>query len=220
MKSIRQQEDELFTDWEMREKQEACEGENPEFVRDGMVDEVGYDASDLKIAYVLKEYAPAGKGNDLREQLSDGLGYALWCKVAYMTHKIRDSDSPDTHHDNKEGRTEMHKSICAFNLSKIGGNAYTDMMLLALNAMKRREFIQRQFAMYDPDLTICGGTFDILRYALGHEGKKPNIEKTIHWYKRCPGKYVVSTYHFSYPKFGYDWINEAVKEIRKFCIEK
>ena len=188
-----------------------------------MVDEASYTASSPKIAYVLKEYAPAGKDNDLRCDLFDGVGY-WWWKVAYMTHNIRRLDLPDRPRQpsnwDKEWLKKMHRSVCAFNLSKIGGNAYTDMELLALQAIKRCEFIQKQFALYDPNLTICGGTFDIFRYALQHDEIEVHKEKEIRWYERRCGKYVVSAYHFSYPSFGYQLIENVVDEIGKLCIKK
>ena len=222
MTRIREQEDALLEEWHSSRKKEN-RGKAVNFVADGMVDEAGYTASKPKIAYVLKEYAPEGQGHDLRNDLSRGVGY-WWWKVAYMTHNIRHlpsaPEAPVPWDD--AWLIKMHKSVCAFNLSKIGGNSYTDMKMLALQAMKRREFIQRQFELYDPDITICSGTFDIFRYALMHDEKEVNESKgkEIWWYEREHGKYVISTYHFSYPAFGYKSINKVVAAIGKSCVQK
>ncbi|WP_424948035.1 hypothetical protein [Candidatus Spongiihabitans sp.] len=214
--SISTQENALLDEWHESRRKESG-GNEVAFVRDGMVDEDGYTKSNPKIAYVLKEYAPAGRGNDLRSDLHDGVGY-WWGKVDYMTHSIRrlrDTPGLPTDPDSKRLR-EMRLSICAFNLSKIGGNTSTDMQLLALQAMKRREFIQRQFALYDPGLTICCGTFNVFRYALAHDEMKVNEGKHINWYERSPGKFVIDTYHFAYPAFGYTMIDNVVNEIKGF----
>ena len=223
MTNIRQKEDKLLKEWHNSRRKENRDDE-VDFVYDGMVDEEGYTASKPKIVYVLKEYAPAGQGHDLRSDLADGAG-SWWWKVAYMTHNLQRICSPEKEIPRKpepwndEWLKKMHKSVCAFNLSKIGGNAYTNMTLLALQAMKRRDFVRRQFDLYNPDLTVCSGTFDIFRYVLGDDEIEPTNGTETNWYERSPGKYVVDAYHFSYPSFGYDMIDKLVDEIGEFYIK-
>jgi len=221
MATIQERENTLLERWHNSRKRENY-GKGVDFVYDGMVDEAGYTASKPKIAYVLKEYAPSGQGNDLRRDLYHGVGW-WWWKVAYMTHNLKRFYSPDIPRKpdpwDEAWLKEMHRSICALNLSKIGGNQYTNMELLALQAMKRREFVQEQFDLYDPDLAICGGTFHIFRYVIGHDEIPPNNGKHINWYERCSGKYVVDTYHPSNPRFGYEMMDNVVDEIKTFFMK-
>ena len=199
--SIAAQEERLFARWE--------KVRNPFFVRDGVVCEESYNDSDLKTAFVMKEYAHESEGHDLREeelkQLS-GSGPGWW-KVARILHGIRKINNPQ-----EPWKEEMHPSICAFNLNKKGGNRYTDMVQLALIAMEDRKFIQRQFEIYDPDLTICGGTYQIFRFVCGHGGKEKQT-RGVSWYQRSPGKYVVGIQHPAYPKQSHEDVIKAVKKI-------
>ncbi len=183
---IAEKEERLFKDWEKLRKP---------FVRDGVVCEDAYQASKLKTAFVLKEYANETDGTyDLRKEELKASKYQTWSKVAKILRGIRMMDlSP---RKQEEFPCEMHPSICAFNLDKIGGHSGTDMVRLALIAMKDRKFIQRQFAIYDPDLTFCAGTFDIFRYAVGHEDiEEKETMQGVPWYERSSNKYVVGINH-------------------------
>lgn len=197
--SIAAQEEKLFARWE--------KVRNPFFVRDGIVCEEAYNDSKLKTAFVMKEYAHKNKGHDLRKiELKNPSGQGWW-KVARILHGLRNIDDPQ-----EPWTWKMHPSICAFNLNKKGGNRYTNMVQLALIAMEDRKFIQRQFEIYDPDLTICGGTYQIFRFVCGHGGEEKRI-RGVSWYQRSPGKYVVGIQHPAYPKLSHEDVIKAVKKI-------
>ena len=201
--SIAAQEEKLFARWE--------KVRNPFFVRDGVVCEEAYNDLELKTAFVMKEYANednARKGHDLREEeLKQPFGLGWW-KVARILHGIRKIDNPQ-----ELWNEEMHPSICAFNLNKKGGNPSTNMVELALIAMQDRKFIQRQFEIYDPDLTICGGTYQIFRFVCGHKGKEEQTKKGKPWYQRSRDKYVVGIDHPAYTKQSHEDVIRAVEEI-------
>ena len=208
-------EDELFAEWE-------CGKEN--FVRDGLLNEAEYldPANRPKISFVLKEYAhekPKGEF-DLRSSESEfaTAKYQLWSKLGKVMRAIRQPS---------EECAGMHLSACAFNLDKEGGHPKTDMMMLALRAMKDAHFIRRQFELYDPDITICAGTFEIFRYVLGHGyvlgHKKCEQYEVITgtestnpaWrYERAPGKYVLGTYHPSYPSETAENFIAAIRSLK------
>ena len=212
--SISEQEEKLFAEWEKGKEY---------FVRDGVVCEKTYQASTPMVAFVLKEYGDPDNLHkveekfDLRnEELKTPHGNTWW-KVAKILHEIRLMDDPvKKEHLN----CDMHPSVCVFNLDKEGGHKSTDMTVLALRAMKDAHFIRRQFEIYDPDLTLCGGTFDVFRYLLGHE--YINLEETkghVQWYARNTGKYVVGIKHpADFGRGSQSW-EEVLDAIREICYQ-
>ena len=93
------------------------------------------------------------------------------------------------------------------NLKKIPGGAQTNKKVLEAVATEDAPYIKRQYALYDPDITICGGdnTADYFKKAVGHEME---WEKTgsigadgdeISWYRRKADsekpKYVIDYWH-------------------------
>lgn len=188
MKNIAEHEDELFDEWQKVRKP---------FVRDGVACEEAYLASKRKTAFVLRECTRKIDGWDLRENELKRKRGKGWGKVARILHGIRMMDLPED--ALREFPGEMPKCICAFNLNKTGGNPQTDKEALALIAMRDSKFINRQFEIYASDLTLCGGTFQVFRYVMGHEDIP--VKKTHHanlhlpWYERRPGQYVVGMKH-------------------------
>ena len=184
----------LFSDW-----QENRDG----FVRDGVVSETDYSNSTPKIAFILKEVNdPGGGGWDLREFVSEGGRSKTWNNVARWVHGIRNLGSLpnwDFYAEiTNEFRIETLKSICAMNLKKSPGTHTTDHASLNAVANEDKEYIRRQYSIYDPDLTICGGTGDLFKSVVGHESYKWNTTKRgIWWYERDINKYVV---HFAHPE--------------------
>ena len=93
------------------------------------------------------------------------------------------------------------------NLKKSPGGSSTDLQALKAVAKEDAPYIKRQYAIYDPDITICGGdnTAEIFKEVVGH---KMEWQKTksigaqgdeIWWYKRNDEKekpkVVVSYWH-------------------------
>ena len=60
----------------------------------------------------------------------------------------------------EEFRVEVLRSICVINLNKSPGTHTTKIAKLKKIATEDAVLIQSQYAIYDPDLTICGGTGD------------------------------------------------------------
>ena len=185
--TIREEEERLFEEWRRRRKP---------FVSDGVVSEDDCQTSSPKITFILREANdPNGGGYDLREFLRDGGCGQIWHNVTRWVHGIR--SLPIRHawsfYENmtKDFRKETLKSIVAMNLKKSSGGSSTDPQVLKAVATEDAPYIKRQYALYDPDITICGGddTADFFKKAVGHEGKWQTItHKTtkdeIRWYKR------------------------------------
>lgn len=203
--NIRDREEALFAEWR---KQEGCEL----FVEDGVVNEVAYNASNRKVAFILKQYGGGGTGDhDLREwELKDPCGARGWQNVADILRGINEAHNPSA----KDGA--MPDNICAFNLMKNWSEREwldTDWDELKEVARRDRVFIRRQFEIYNPDLTLCmgynwqkGDMLHIFREVMGHDNNdfpkhetQTKNKKTNEWgwYERDPGKVVVNTYHMS-----------------------
>ncbi len=192
--SIYEDEEQLFNQWQ---------GSRAGFVRDGVISEPDYLESNPKIAFILKEVNdPGGGGWDLREFISDGGRWQTWDNIARWVHGIRNRRSiPNWSFYatiTNEFRIQILRSICAINLKKSPGTHITDHASLKAVAKEDKEYLQLQYAIYDPDLTICGGTGDLFKWVVGHASKEwKTTSRGIYWYERGANKYVVS---FSHPE--------------------
>jgi len=206
----------LFGEWK---------GSRKGFVSDGLVSEQDYLSSDMKICIVLKEVNDLdGGGWDLREFLAKGARPQTWNNVVRWIHGIRNisRDIPWQEFDeiNEVDRQSSLKAICAMNLKKSPGTHTTDSASLNKVANEDRNFIQRQFSLYDPDITICGGTGDLFKEVAGfnaYEWKRTS--RGIRWYERTPNKYVVAYCHpearVDNPLIVYGLI-DAIREIYSY----
>ena len=186
-------EDFLFQSWRV---------DRPGFVDDGVVSEQDYVASSPSIVVILKEVNDLeGGGWDLRQFLRDGGRPQTWDNVARWVHGIRNRGQVDDWPNQYEKisgtlRVEILRSICAINLKKSPGTHTTEMASLARIANEDAVRIQAQYAIYDPDLTICGGTGDLFRTVVGHENLEwRQTRRGIWWYQRAPGKIVIAYVH-------------------------
>ncbi len=190
--SITDKENNIFIEWKENRKG---------FVSDGLVSEQDYLNSDIKICIVLKEVNdPDGGGWDLREFLANGARPQTWNNIVRWVNGIRniECDIPwkDLEHISKEERKSSLKSICVINLKKSPGTHTTDNTSLNKVANEDRNYIERQFFLYNPDITICGGTGDLFKDIAGFcdiEWKRTN--RGIWWYERAPRKYVIAYCH-------------------------
>ncbi len=208
--NIKEQEERLFSEWAKKR--------HP-FVKDGVVNEASYKASKCSVVFMLKEYGCWGKGDDydLRdEELRKPFGPG-WKNVAEILCHINKWRNAKANNDG-----EMPDNICAFNLMKKRGGKKTNWSELAQVAKEDGDFIRRQFAIYDPDVTLCmgydgqkGDMLDIFRDVMGHTGiPKQHAKMDWGWYERSPGKIVVNTYHMSnHGQQSHEDVIEVVKEI-------
>lgn len=191
--SITDKENSLFSEWEVNRQG---------FVSDGVISEQDYLNSDIKICIVLKEVNDLGGGGwDLREFIRDGARPQTWNNVVRWINGIRnierDISWSEFENITKEDRQSSLKSICAINLKKSPGTHTTNASSLNKVTNEDRHFIERQFSLYDPDITICGGTGELFENVSSssseYEWKRTN--RGIWWYQRAPNKYVVAYCH-------------------------
>jgi hypothetical protein len=195
------------------------------FVSDGVVDEVSYLSSSPRIVFVLKE-VNGGEDWDLRQFLREGGRSQTWDNVTRWVHGIQflsdDVQWKDLETITEDKRTETLRSICAMNLKKCSGGHTTDNNELAAIAAEDRAFINEQFSLYDPDLTICCGsiTCDLLYEMVdfGQDQKWRMSRRGIWFHERQPGKYVIA---YSHPEARvqdcllYYGLVDAVREIMR-----
>ena len=190
--SIKEAENVLFEQWQ---------GNRSGFVKDGVVSEVDYLSSTPKIAFILKEVNdPDGGGWDLRQFVSEGGRPQTWDNIARWVHGIRNLTSEHNwsfySEITNEFRIDTLKSICAINLKKSPGTHTTDHSTLNAVANEDKEFIKKQYQLYNPDLTICCGTGDLFKWVAGYDSKQwQTTKKGIWWFERESNKYVISFAH-------------------------
>jgi len=190
--SITDKENSLFGEWK---------GNREGFVSDGVISEQDYLNSDIKICIVLKEVNDFGGGGwDLREFIADGARSQTWNNVVRWINGIRNIGRDISWNEfediKKEDRQSSLKSICAMNLKKSPGTHTTNTASLNNVANEDRDFIERQFALYNPDITICGGTGELFKDVAGfNEFEWKRTNRGIWWYQRAPKKYVVAYCH-------------------------
>ena len=190
--SIYELEEQLFEQWQTN---------RAGFVRDGVISESDYLSSNPKIAFILKEVNDSGGGGwDLRKFVSEGGRSQTWNNIARWVHGIKNLNSiPDWSFYSditNEFRVEVLKSICVMNLKKSPGTHTTDQATLDAVANEDKDDIKHQYAIYDADLTICGGTGGLFKSVAGHESFDwKSTKRGVWWYERDANKYVVSFAH-------------------------
>jgi len=190
--SIKHDEERLFSDWSK---------DRVGFVRDGVVSEEQYRASRIKLAFILKEVNDLGGGGwDLREFVREGGRPQTWNNIARWVNGIlarpdvRDWAFYET--VDEQFRIDNLGGICVVNLKKSPGTHTTDYNSLKAVAMEDANYIASQFALYDPDLTICGGTGGLFKDVVGHSGFDwHQTSRGIWWYQTERGAPVIAYAH-------------------------
>ncbi|MGN5011566.1 hypothetical protein ACTG24_10875 [Aeromonas veronii] len=178
--NITKQEFELFEQWK-----HSRSG----FVFDGVVSECDYIKSNIKLCFVLKEVNDEGGGDwDLREFIQQGARPQTWDNITRWVKCIRSSSGEikwsDLENITKEDRTEVLKSICAMNMKKSPGGHTTERASFNMALNEDKSFIQSQYDIYDPEITVCCGTGWDLRWALNlNESEVFETSRGVRWFK-------------------------------------
>ncbi len=189
---INEQEDLLFAEW--REKR-------PDLVPDGIADESAYLASHFKLLFVLKEVN--NFYGDLRELMREGGRSQTWNNITRWIEGFRNltSDIPWSQlvSVNEQRRIEAIRTVAAINLKKSPGGHTTELEQFNVVATEDKEFLNRQFNLYHPDIVICCGspTSDAFHRLvdLGGEPSWKMTRRGIWFHEFKPEKYVISYAH-------------------------
>lgn len=191
--SITEQELKLFDEWS-----KSREG----FVSDGVVSEVDYLKSEIKLCFVLKEVNDLdGGGWDLREFIRNGARPQTWDNIVRWVKCIQ-KGREDVHwanieHVTPELRAKELKAICAMNLKKSPGTHTTVKATFEAALAEDRSFIKRQYDLYNPDITVCCGTGWELRDVLDLDDDTVfETSRGIRWFINSQKKPVIM---FSHP---------------------
>ena len=152
MDNIRNQESDLFTEWE-----DARPSKN-KFVRDGVVDEQVFASQSFRFVFVLKEanqFGNAYEGSlaNFVKEGAPGNGGHTWnpiCKWLTGTDRVFAQAE----------RKNILRSIAVLNLKKEDGCNKTDMNKLLDRVERDKEFLKRQLGIYikhDPVVFVCCG---------------------------------------------------------------
>jgi hypothetical protein len=203
----------LFNDWK---------GTREGFVFDGIVSEVDYKRSKIKLCFVMKEVNDEhGGGWDLREFIREGARPQSWNNITRWVKCIRNADHEINwsllENITEEVRIECLRSICAMNLKKSPGTHTTVRANFETVVSEDKSFIKKQYSIYDPDITVCCGTGWDLRFALDlNEGEVFETNRGIKWFLNANQKPVIIFAHpaarVQYSLLVYGLI-DAVREI-------
>lgn len=191
--NISLQEIALFEEWQ---------GSREDFVFDGVVSEADYLNSKIKLCFVLKEVNDEhGGGWDLREFIrNEGARPQTWDNITRWVQCI-ESLSEDVRWDSlanvtAEKRIRFLSTVCAMNLKKSPGSHTTERTSFEAAVSEDKTFIKKQYAIYNPDITICCGTGWNFRWALDlNDGEVFETTRGIQWFINGQNKPVVIYAH-------------------------
>jgi hypothetical protein len=187
---VRESEDQLFTEWSKNRSG---------FVPDGIIDEEIYVQSNPKLLFVLKEVN--NFTGDLRNFVKEGGRTQTWNNITRWIEGVRrlPDEIPweDISEIDEKRRIAALASIIVVNLKKSSGGHTADSKQLKVVGQEDKDYLNKQFLLYDPDIIICCGTSDLF-HSIVNFFENPNWKRTsrgiwFHEYKS--GKYIVSYHH-------------------------
>lgn len=183
------------------------------------MNEERFASSKVKVLFLLKEVNDREQKKDwslvqlIHNQINKMKFLRIWHTVgiwsfalqngfpAYQTLKLK--------HNVRDGLYE----IATTNLKKSGGGGTSDFHEIREHAQKNKELWVREIEIIQPDVVICGGTFDIIQDILGFETTTCDSGAKI-------GKAVNTTfidfYHPMYrisPKILYAYFKETMQSL-------
>lgn len=173
----------IFEDWENKYIDKS-------FVYDGIVDETEWNNQETKICFLLKEAYTEDKINYFKWSLSKWLNkdknsvintwniVALWTYGILKTTEVFIPEYPNINDFDKEKKHSILKKISAVNVKKVDGVKKSDWYDLKNYAEKDKELLRKQIDRINPDIIICGKTFDFLRiiYGASYDKKKKCVD--------------------------------------------
>lgn len=173
----------IFEEWENKYKDRS-------FVFDGIIDENEWNKQKTKICFLLKEAYTEDKENFFKWSLSKWLNkdknsvINTWNTVALWTYGILNTtetnipEYPDLNLYNKDEKHNNLKKISAVNVKKVDGVKKSNWYDLKNYAEEDRNLLRRQIEKINPDVIVCGGTFDFLRiiYGASYNEKKKRVD--------------------------------------------
>lgn len=171
------------------------------FVADGVVSEKCYLNAPTKICFVLKEVNDKdGAGWDLRKFIHSGAREQTWDNIARWVKCIGHIEQAINWNAlkniTKDDRKAALRSICAMNLKKAPGGHTTNPKIFSTAVRDDKEFINKQYSLYNPDITICCGTGSHLQWILDLDKEKVyETTRGIQWFLNSESKPIIIYNH-------------------------
>lgn len=212
-RTLRDKEERLFDEWRQK---------RPDLVADGVVDERIWLSRHPRILFVLKE--ANNFSGDLRDFLREGGRTQTWDSVARWVEGMR--RLPDTvfwadlsHIESR--RLEILRSIAVMNVKKSSGGHTSVSKELESAARQDSELLQKQFSLYEADITICCGSdaWECFRQFVHPtvRGKWLTTSRGIPYIEIAPGRHVIAYVHpeaRTWKELVCFGLLDAVREIR------
>ncbi len=152
-----------------------------DFFRDGIIDEETWNSASPRILYILKEVheiTKAGNAWSIAKMLLEAARAsvwnndlsATWANVIRWTYGL--TEPVFTYHPKLHDFGSLRSGLrkCAvLNLKKTCGGADADMEQIGQAAADNKEWIKREIAIIDPDIIVCCGTYDIVKWRVFHK---------------------------------------------------
>lgn len=214
-------EDSLLNKW----KNTTCRSNQSLFIKDGIVDPERYEASKVKITFILKEVnSPTSKEWDLKEYVRNGGRASSWNNIARWTAGILfDKSFDEVRNMTEEYRKKYLAPISVVNLKKTPGLASSNYKEIRAHAIANRDQLKEQLNIYEPDIIICCGTGNIFVEDVLELQKlnwtKPNNSEGIWYLKDLKNdRWIVWTWHPQVRRekeFLYNALVPYIKELLK-----
>lgn len=173
---------------------------------DGIVDFGQYQTCDLKILWILKEVNSVDDIDewDLRDAISNlktekgivkGWG-STFNPIVYTTYGIlNNKERKEINNINSNPEIiDVLQKIAYVNIKKIPGGSVVKHLELEMAYDEQKEILKEQISLYNPNIIICGGTFEIIKDDLNYKklDKKHNYPINIFQSQK---RIIIDAYH-------------------------
>lgn len=176
MKTIEEQENELFTLWESAFKKNGDTG----FCRDGLIfngalynndknrksgnqEEVWFNAK-RKVVFLMKE-ANDNKGEDYREWGLYGETKAAFFRFIYAWLNGLSTVGSEGIIPPMVTRLDTSMPLCIVNVKKKSGGSSANYNEIYDHVSKYKDFLRQQLDIYSPNIVVCGGSWKMATIA-------------------------------------------------------
>ena len=159
------------------------------FICDGIVNPDEWFKQKTKICFLLKEAYTSEDGFCLNEWLDKDetcikktwKSVSLWVDGILKTDETTVPSYLESNNLSRKSRHDLIKKIAAINIKKSDGERKSDWYNLVEYAERDKEKLKEQIKLINPDVIVCGSTYDFLRIIYGTEynkDKKKLIKET------------------------------------------
>jgi hypothetical protein len=178
MNSITERLNTLFQEWKAYYKEQDREFHEEEFNGDGISRyEEKWTNARPKVLFLLKD-TNAYEG-DIRDELTDSL--KSWsphgCWAYGFQNTIINYIPPFTEANKEEKKLVAWRSCGVLNLKKSQGGNNSNMIELQKVAMRDIAYITKELEIIQPNIVVCGGTFNIVKNLFGGFNEINGIER-------------------------------------------